>query len=85
MQIRVRLFASLREAAGWGEAVREVPDGSTVADLLAALGQEHPWLALFVGRVYAAVNHRYVPGETVLHDGDEVALFPPVSGGEVGA
>ncbi len=83
MQIRVRLFASLREAAGWGEAVREVPDGITVADLLSALVQEEPRLALAASRTYAAVNYRYAPGETVLHDGDEVALFPPVSGGEV--
>jgi molybdopterin converting factor subunit 1 len=83
MQVNVRLFASLREAVGQKELRRQVPEGTTVGDLLAALIEEYPRLAQAARRAHTAVNHQYVPVETVLRDGDEVALFPPVSGGKV--
>ena len=74
MRVTVRLFAGLRERAGW--ASREIDDVSTVADVWPALGlDEEP-----VGLLYA-VNRRYASAETELADGDEVALIPPVSGG----
>jgi len=71
--VRVKLFAGLRERAGWSE--REV-DAATVADVWRALelGDEPP------GLLYA-VNRRYVERHAPLADGDEVALIPPVSGG----
>jgi molybdopterin synthase catalytic subunit/molybdopterin converting factor small subunit len=71
--VRVRLFAGLRERAGWSH--REV-DAATVADVWPALelGDEPD------GLLYA-VNRQYAPRETPLADGDEVALIPPVSGG----
>jgi molybdopterin synthase catalytic subunit/molybdopterin converting factor small subunit len=71
--IRVRLFAGLRERAGWSE--REV-DAATVDDVWAALelGDEP------AGLLYA-VNKSYAKRDQVLADGDEVALIPPVSGG----
>jgi molybdopterin synthase catalytic subunit len=78
MQIRVRLFAALRERAGTAEL--ELPEGATVAQALARLGH----VLDGVGAVMA-VNRRYVDAETALREGDEVALIPPVSGGEVGA
>src|SRR5438105_8898528 len=73
MRVTVRLFAGLRERAGWSS--REV-DAATVADVWAALGlgDEPP------GLLYA-VNREYAPPERELADGDEVALIPPVSGG----
>ncbi|HZT14709.1 MAG TPA: molybdenum cofactor biosynthesis protein MoaE [Gaiellaceae bacterium] len=73
MTVRVKLFAGLRERAGWSE--REV-DAATVADVWRALelGDEPP------GLLYA-VNRRYVERHAPLADGDEVALIPPVSGG----
>lgn len=72
----VRLFAGLRERAGVDERELELPPGSRVADVWAALelGDEPP------GLLYAA-NQAYVPRERKLADGDEVALIPPVSGG----
>jgi molybdopterin synthase catalytic subunit len=71
--IRVRLFAGLREQAGWSE--REL-DAATVADVWPALGLgEEP-----AGLLYA-VNREYAERDVVLEDGDEVALIPPVSGG----
>lgn len=83
IQVSVRLFASLREAVGQKELARQVQEGSTISDLLGALMREYPRLAQAARRTHTAVNHQYVSVETVLRDGDEVALFPPVSGGAV--
>jgi MoaE-MoaD fusion protein len=71
--VTVRLFAGLRERAGWSR--REV-DVATVADVWRALdlGDEP------AGLLYA-VNKEYAPQDKTLSDGDEVALIPPVSGG----
>jgi molybdopterin synthase catalytic subunit len=72
--ITVRLFAGLRERAGWAQ--REFEGVAHVADVWAALdlGDEPP------GLLYA-VNKEYAPRERELAEGDEVALIPPVSGG----
>ena len=74
MKVRVRLFAGLRERAGWSE--REVDGVARVDDVWPALdlGAEPR------GLVYA-VNKTYVERSHELTDGDEVALIPPVSGG----
>ena len=76
MRISVRLFAGLREQAGIRERSLEVPNGATVADVwpLLDLGAEPAGLLYAVNRAYAEHN-------TVLGEGDEVALIPPVSGG----
>jgi MoaE-MoaD fusion protein len=77
MRIRVRLFAGLREQAGGGERELDLPTGSRVADVWAPLGLgDEP-----EGLLYA-VNKDYATHERLLADGDEVALIPPVSGGE---
>jgi molybdopterin synthase catalytic subunit/molybdopterin converting factor small subunit len=71
--VSVRLFAGLRERAGWSR--REV-EAASVADVWPALGLgDEP-----DGLLYA-VNKEYAPRELALADGDEVALIPPVSGG----
>lgn len=81
MNVRVRLFATLRQIAGWTEQEWVLPDGATVADLERVLDEAMPHLGL-QGRVhYAAVNEEYVGGATVLKKGDRVGFFPPVSGG----
>jgi molybdopterin synthase catalytic subunit len=74
VNITVKLFAGLRERAGWSE--REFPDVGRVADVwpLLGLGDEP------AGLLYA-VNQEYAEKDTQLADGDEVALIPPVSGG----
>ena len=80
MQVRIKLFAGLRERAGANELELELPDGALVGDALErvrALTDGVP-VVMAVNREYAA------PGEP-LHGGDELALIPPVSGGEVGA
>jgi MoaE-MoaD fusion protein len=76
VRVRVRLFAGLRERAGFGESTVELGDGAGLGDVWGALelGDEPPGL-LF------ALNREYAPREQKLADGDEVALIPPVSGG----
>lgn len=72
--MKVRLFAGLRERAGWGE--RELDGVSRVGDVWSTLGLgPEP-----EGLLYA-VNKEYADGEHELADGDEVAIIPPVSGG----
>jgi MoaE-MoaD fusion protein len=73
VSVRVRLFAGLRERAGWSQ--RDV-EAATVGDIWPALelGDEP-------GGLLYAVNQVYAPRDRALADGDEVALIPPVSGG----
>ena len=77
--VHVRLFASYREAAGTNRLETSLPRGASVNDLLASLDTRLPLLRQARGLV--AVNHSYVQADTILHNGDEVALIPPVSGG----
>jgi molybdopterin converting factor subunit 1 len=81
MQIRVRLFATLRQLAGWTQQTLDLPEGATVADALAELDRRYPQLTVTTRTIYVAVNQEYAKTTEVLHTGDEVALFPPVSGG----
>jgi len=76
MRIGVRLFAGLRELAGTRATEVDLPEGATAGDVWPALelGAEPPGLLI-------AVNKAYVPRDSVLTPGDEVALIPPVSGG----
>jgi molybdopterin converting factor subunit 1 len=81
MRVRVRLFASLKEAAGRGELELELPDGATAEQAWHALAAEHPPVAPRRASLMAAVNRRYVSFDTSLSDGDELSFIPPVSGG----
>ena len=81
MTVNIRLFAIVKERAGAGELSLELPDGATVAAAGRAIIERFPVLEDFEARVAYAVNREYVPRETVLHDGDELAMIPPVSGG----
>lgn len=81
MKITVLLFATLKQKAGWGQKEMDVQAGTTVAELLQSLNVEHPRIRILHVPVYVAVNEAYAEAHTVLHEGDEIALFPPVSGG----
>ncbi len=81
MRVNLLYFASFRDAAGRAEETRELPEGARVADLWGCVAREIPRLAAFPAMPPAAVNQEYVDGQTVLHDGDEIAFLPPVAGG----
>ncbi len=84
MNVSVRLFATLRQQAGWKEHSFNLDDGATLRDLINLLDATQPDLALSTRTYYAAVNEEYAKGDWPLHDGDTVGIFPPVSGGSQG-
>jgi molybdopterin converting factor subunit 1 len=81
MRITIRLFARLRDIAGAGELVREMPAGATAADAWRRLVEEFPDLGAYDSLISTAVNADYAKINTRLADNDEVAFLPPVSGG----
>jgi molybdopterin converting factor subunit 1 len=83
MLVSVRLFATLRERAGRDAVEVELPEGATVQDAMDAIGRQ-PGLADTITRmpVVMAVNREYASADSVLSESDELALIPPVSGGE---
>jgi len=66
---------------GVGEVESDLNEGATVGDLLKALHAEYPKLADLTSRTVISVNQEFVTPDNLLSDGDEVAIFPPVSGG----
>ncbi len=81
MHVRVRLFASLREAAGRAELEIRLDAGATAEDAWQELAERHPALAARRPSLAASVNRRYAAFDAPLHDGDELVFIPPVSGG----
>lgn len=77
MHIEVKFFASIREHAGCAEKSIELPTGSRVADVWSAVMEG----ANFSENLLAAVNMEYEKQDFVVQEGDEVAFFPPVTGG----
>ena len=81
MHVRVLLFATYREIVGDPEIRWSIPDRSSLAEFLESFLAAHPKLVPHRKSMMLAVNETYVGPETILRDGDEVALLPPVSGG----
>ena len=78
MEIKVRYFASLREALGRDEELVTVESPAVVADVWQQLLVQHKRMP---ESILCAVNHRYALMDTALADGDELAFFPPETGG----
>ncbi|MBN2555898.1 MAG: molybdopterin converting factor subunit 1 [Anaerolineales bacterium] len=81
MKVKVLYFASLRGKAGIKEEAATLSQGSSVAVLLDQLAGQRPEIAAHMNTVLVAINQEFAYPEDLLSDGDEVALFPPVSGG----
>jgi molybdopterin synthase catalytic subunit len=81
VRVRVHLFARYREVAGREQVDLEIPEGGTVGTAWSAVVDRHPQLAQYRPFTLFAVGHDYVEDDHRLKAGDELCLFPPVSGG----
>ncbi len=81
MRVRIRYFASLREAAGLADETLDLPEGATVAQARALLAERRPALAGSLAPCMAAINQRYVSADTPLTENDELVFIPPLGGG----
>ncbi len=79
--VKIRLFASLKDIIGSNEILLKVNEGDTIADLKESLFQIYPSLSSLKFPLIFALNHKVASDSTVLSFQDEIALFPPVSGG----
>ena len=80
VKILVKIFAYLREECGFEETEMEVK-GRTLDEVSREIIRQYPCLLDYDDNLLIALNRNFVPMDTVVKDGDEVALFPPVSGG----
>ncbi|GAB4525536.1 MAG: MoaD/ThiS family protein [Anaerolineales bacterium] len=81
MQLTIRLFATLKDRVGAPQVTLHLPAGATVADTLSALTAAYPAVEASLPSLLVSVNQEYADREQVLQPDDEIALFPPVSGG----
>lgn len=81
MRVRVRLFAGTREAVGASSLEVDLAGPARLADLVDLLCQRHPLLRRYQAHALLAVDGTFAPPTTPLHEGAEVAIMPPVSGG----
>jgi molybdopterin synthase sulfur carrier subunit len=77
MVVTVKFFAELRERKGQSELKIKISEALTVAQIWTKVCAD----MAFPERVLIAVNMEYATQNTLVHDGDEVAFFPPVTGG----
>lgn len=85
MRVRVLFFGRLREIVGASEDWAEVGEGSRVEQVFSQYEQKFPQLSHFRPSVVPSVNEDFSGWQAGLHEGDEVAFLPPVSGGSSGA
>ncbi len=81
MKITVKLFARMRELVGTNSLERDLAEGANIGTLIESLQADYPQLADVAARTITAVNQDFADVDTLLTEGDEVAFFPPVSGG----
>ncbi len=81
INVRLLFFGAARDATGCGEAEIEVPTPATAASVRAAVLARHPDLRRFGRSLLIAVNEEYAGPSAPVRAGDEIAIFPPVSGG----
>jgi molybdopterin converting factor small subunit len=81
MRLNILFFSLLRDVTGQIEIQRDFPTGTSVADLLESLYTEWPNLRAWDGKVLVAADLDYVDRNSILTDGQEIAIMPPVQGG----
>ena len=81
VKVVVKLYAGHRKLVGSDTVLLTANPGTTIGHLIEMLIERHPPLAEVLGFSTIAVNHRQVSHDTILHEGDEVSLFPHIGGG----
>jgi len=81
MRIRVLLFGQLKDIVGRQEESLDVQPGTSLSDVMARYAEQFPKFKPMTGSIACSVNREYAPASILLHEGDEVGLLPPVSGG----
>ncbi len=81
MKIKVLYFSSLKDKLGKNMEDIDLPENSTVEDLISTLKEKYSEISDSLDNVMLALNEEYVEKNTPVKDGDTVALIPPVSGG----
>ncbi|ERM99693.1 hypothetical protein AMTRI_Chr11g158330 [Amborella trichopoda] len=81
IEIKVLFFARARDLTGFTNTVVSVKPGCTTLDCVAELFSKFPSLREIKDSMALALNKEYAPGNTILNNGDELAIIPPISGG----
>jgi molybdopterin converting factor small subunit len=79
--MRVQFFSQLKEIVGAGEITLDLPDGSSVADLLARLYRDFPQLEKFDRNLLVGAGLDFVARDHIIQPNDQIAIMPPVQGG----
>lgn len=85
MRIRVLFFGQLKDIVGHPEETLEVPTGSQLASVLSHYSEKFPGFGSLINSIACSRNQEYASAPTVLQEGDEIGLLPPVSGGSTTA
>jgi molybdopterin synthase catalytic subunit len=81
VRVKVLFFGQLKDIAGTGEEIVELPEGARLETLFAQYCEQFPRLSVLGGSIVMARNQQFAPSSTPIADGDEIAFLPPVSGG----
>lgn len=81
MKVKIKFFAGCQDIAGKRESEVELKEETNAKMLLEKLIKDYPGLEKMAKNILLSINMEYASSDTILKDGDEVALIPPVSGG----
>ncbi len=81
MEVKITFFGRFREITGENETTLEIKKDLTLKEILEIIFRKYPRLKEEKNNMLFSVNHRYASLETIVRDGDEIAVFPPVVGG----
>lgn len=81
MSLHIHFFASLSDITGMRETSMDAAGHTSVISIFEKFAKDFPALESYRGSVLFAVNSEFARPESAVHDGDEIAFFPPVSGG----
>src|SRR4030042_1078591 len=82
---RVLFFATLRDKTGTREITIDFPTGSTIAEIKKMVLKKYPSIRQIMDTMIVALNHEFAFDEDVVPNEAEIAMFPPVSGGQINA